>query len=109
MSQHIISCDAKGRPLFLKGYATASITAQNTFSDSVMLRGPFNVLITGTFSATVTLQRSFDNGSTWIDHPTTWTTPTWTTVTECEYGVLYRIGVKTGGFTSGTAVLRISQ
>jgi hypothetical protein len=29
--------------------------------------------------------------------------------TEAETGVLYRVGVKTGNYTSGTVVARISQ
>jgi len=83
---------------------TKSITAQNTFTDPVQLTGNFNLSISGTFSATVTVQRSTDN-STWHD------VDTFTAATE-EVGfepedVWYRAGVKTGDFTSGSAVVRL--
>ena len=84
---------------------TAAITAQNTFTDPVQLTGNFNISISGTFSATVTVQRSFDN-STWHD-VNTFTAPFQGTGFEPEV-VYYRAGVKTGAFTSGTANLRVS-
>lgn len=86
--------------------ASGSIAAQNTFTTAVQLEGYFNVSISGTFSATVTVQRSINN-STWVD------VDSWTAPSE-EYGfepelMWYRIGVKTGGYTSGTAVVRIGR
>jgi hypothetical protein len=86
--------------------ATKSITAQNTFTDPVQLSGFFNLSISGTFVATVTVQRSIDN-STWAD------VDNWTAPTE-DYGMdpetmWYRVGVKTGNFTSGTVVVRLGQ
>ena len=57
---------------------------------------------------TVTLQRSFDNGSTWLDVYST-TGNVETVVDNVESGVLWRLGIKTGNFTSGTAVCRLSQ
>ncbi|MCP4640738.1 MAG: hypothetical protein GY851_09910 [bacterium] len=87
----------------------AAITAQNTFTGNVALHGMFNVSVSGTFTATVTVQRSFDSGSTWLDMPTAYTSATQATLTEPERDVLYRIGVKAGGYTSGTANVRLSQ
>jgi hypothetical protein len=84
---------------------TASITAENTFSDPLQLVGPFNISISGTFAATVTVQRSTDN-STWRD-VNTFTSPFEGTGNEPEV-MYYRAGVKTGDFTSGTAVLRVA-
>ena len=86
--------------------ASASITAANTFTTAARLEGYLNVSISGTFVATVTVQRSIDN-STWVD------VDTWTAPTE-DYGfepelMWYRIGVKTGEFTSGTAVVRLGR
>lgn len=86
--------------------ASAAITAQNTFTTSVRLEGYFNVSIQGTFVATVVVQRSIDD-STWYD------VDSWTAPSE-EYGfepelMYYRIGVKTGGFTSGTANVRLGR
>lgn len=84
---------------------TAAITTQNTFTDPVQLTGNFNISISGTFVATVAVQRSFDN-STWHD-VNTFTAPFQGTGFEPEV-VYYRAGVKTGAFTSGTANLRVS-
>ena len=87
--------------------ASKTITAQNTFSDPVRLTGFFNLSITGTFVATVTVQRSFDNQATWQD------VDTFTKSTE-DFGMepevcWYRAGVKTGDFTSGTINVRLGQ
>ena len=87
---------------------TRSITSDNLFTDAAAIVGYFNLSISGIWGGTVTVQRSFDFGSTWYD------VGTWTANTE-EYGfepereVQYRIGIKTGEFDHGTAVVRISQ
>lgn len=83
---------------------TASLSAENTFTDAIDLVGHFNLSISGTFVATVTVQRSFDN-TNWFDVDT-FTAPIET------YGfdpsqVYYRAGIKTGAYTSGTAVISI--
>lgn len=83
---------------------TASLSAQNTFTSSLDLVGHFNLSISGTFVATVTVQRSFDN-TNWFDVDT-FTSPIET------YGFdpsqcYYRAGIKTGAYTSGTAVISI--
>lgn len=87
---------------------TASLTAENTWSDSLGLHGYFNISISGTWAGTVTVQRSFDSGTTWFD-----VEDFVANVEEFGYepedGVLYKIGIKTGNYTSGTVVLRISQ
>ena len=94
---------------------TASVTAENNFTDSISPNpwsgetyGYLNISVSGTWSATVTLQRSFDDGTTWLDTDT-WTSNVQTSLTDYEGGVLYRIGVKTGDFSSGTVVLRLSR
>jgi len=82
-----------------------TITAQNTFTDPVQLTGNFNLSISGTFAATVTVQRSTDS-STWRDVDT-FTAPSEEVGYEPEV-MWYRAGVKTGAFTSGTANVRVS-
>ena len=89
--------------------ASVSVTAENQFSSSIRVTGTgtqraFSVIITGTWSATVTLQQSTDN-ATWVDA----TSGTYTTNTAVSYNdtldnqiIYYRIGVKTGNYTSGT-------
>lgn len=94
---------------------TKTITAANSFSDPLDVQGGhenvrgggFNVSVSGTFVATVTLQRSFDGGTTWLD-VATYTSPAEAVGFEPE-GCLYRIGVKTGDFVSGSINVRVGQ
>ena len=87
-----------------------SIAAENTFSDAVtLIKGGFNLSLSGAWEATVYVQRKFSyDDTTWMD------VESFTVNGErsgCEYedDVQYRVGVKTGGYTSGTIVARISQ
>ena len=74
--------------------------------------GPFNITITGTWTGTVTLKRSFDGGTTWV--PVTsatgtamaWTANVSTSFTEPEMGVQYRAEA---ALSVGPAVVRLSQ
>lgn len=88
---------------------SASLTAENTFTDVVS--GPtapgINISISGTWAGTLTLQRRLD-GSNWRD------VHSFTANVETEWPtrgghVDWRLGFKTGGYTSGTAVVRIDQ
>lgn len=85
---------------------TASIIAQNTFTDAVRLEGYFNISLSGTWVATVTVQRSIDN-STWVDVKT-YTLNAEEVGFEPEF-MWYRVGVKTGAYTSGTVVVRLGR
>lgn len=82
-------------------------------SDTVCLKGQFNVTIWGTFVGTVHMERSFDGGTTWVDYTSpnnnafTWTGAISTVGEEPEVGVLYRLDCT--AFTSGTINYRISQ
>lgn len=87
--------------------ASKTITGDNSFTDPVRLTGFFNLSLRGTFVATVTVQRSFDEMVTWHD------VDTFTAPTE-DYGMepevcWYRAGVKTGEFTSGSISVRLGQ
>jgi hypothetical protein len=86
--------------------ATKDITAENSFTDPVQIEGYFNLSIYGTFSATVTVQRSIDK-TNWRDVDS-FTAPTEEYGFDPEY-TWYRVGVKTGGFTSGTASVRLGS
>jgi hypothetical protein len=96
----------------------ASITAENNFSDAIEVTGvdaarAFSIIITGTFVATVTLQRSVDSSAgPWTDVTGAgpWTAPVSTTFDDTldNQIIWYRIGIKTGGFTSGTAAVRLT-
>lgn len=89
-----------------------SFTSANDFSTHIRVIGVgetrrFSIVITGTFVANITLQRSFDEGASWGDVGAAYTVPT--NATPAADGldnqiVWYRIGIKTGDYTSGTAV-----
>ena len=93
---------------------SSNITAQNTFTNTIRVTGvdtarSFTVSLTDTWVATATLQRSFDDGASWIDVTdyTTNTTATYDDGLDNQI-VLYRIGVKTGNYTSGTVAASLN-
>lgn len=90
------------------GRQEASITAQNTGTGALTVpKGkPVNISISGTFAATVFVQRSFDQGSTWLDVESH-TAPV-ERIMDTPENTTVRLFVKTGGFTSGTVVARVS-
>jgi len=96
---------------------SASITAQNTFTSAIEVTGTgtdraITINISNTFVATVTLQRSFDSSTgPWADvSGKTWTAGTVESYTDGlnNQTCWYRLGVKTGEFTSGTVDIILS-
>lgn len=86
---------------------TASLTAQNTYTTPTEINGSFPMRIRGTWVGTITLQRSDDDGVTY-DDVETWSSNAVRIVTEpYAGGAHYRIGFKTGDYTSGTAEVRL--
>lgn len=76
--------------------------------------GEFNVSASGTFVATVQLERSFDNGDNWFvcssdasGTAASWTAPFSVVAEEPTPGTIYRLHC--AAFTSGTVAYRISQ
>ena len=86
---------------------TKSATGANQFSDAIELIGNFNLSISGTWAGTVTVQRMLD-GTNYYDVES-WTVNTEEYGHEPEKGIQYKVGIKTGDYTSGTCVLRLSQ
>ncbi|QIG74633.1 hypothetical protein EVC11_051 [Rhizobium phage RHph_I20] len=85
----------------------ANLNAANTFCPAVLKqekRG-YSVSISGTFVGKITIQRSFDDGTTWLDIYST-TTPQ---ELDGEFGTACKVraGFKTGDYTSGTAVVNV--
>ena len=83
-------------------------------SGSKAFKGEFNVDIDGTFSGTVVLERSFDNGITWnpasrdsAGVAAAFTVPASVVADEPEAGVLYRF--QCTAYTSGSIICRASQ
>ena len=87
---------------------TKTITEENKYSNPVALQRKFNFSLTGTFVATVVVQRSFDDGINWLD-VATFTAPGEFIGEEPEKNMRYRFGVKTGAYTSGSIIGRLSQ
>lgn len=83
-----------------------NISAQNTFTAPVLVQGgdTFDISISGTFVATVVVQRSKD-GATWLDVESFTAPAEKTGVSGSAW--YYRLGVKTGGYTSGTVVAEL--
>lgn len=91
---------------------TANISGANNFTNGIRVTGVgesrrFSISITGTWVATVTLQRSIGVSGNWEDvNGESWTANTAETYADelDNQIVYYRIGVKAAAFTSGTVV-----
>lgn len=93
---------------------SSNIASANTFSNSITVTNVgearrFTIVVSGTWTATVTLQQSLDDGSTWADI-SNYTSNVSTTYADGldNQTVQYRIGIKTGNYTSGTAAVTLS-
>lgn len=93
---------------------TASIAGEEQYTDSILVTGfederIFNVTITGVWAGTVTLQRSIGVPDAWVD-ANDWTANTDTDIDDDldDQSVYYRVGILTGDYTSGTAVVTLT-
>ncbi|CAB4139770.1 hypothetical protein UFOVP354_24 [uncultured Caudovirales phage] len=91
---------------------TASLAANDVYSAPISATQGLVLSLTGTFVATVTLQRLQDNTTlaspTWVDvinaagAITTFTTVGAYSITVPNIAGVYRFGIKPSGYTSGT-------
>lgn len=93
---------------------TAVVTAEDQFSDTIRVAGTgaqriFSIITTGTWTASLTLQYSIGAPGSWVD------AATYTTNQSISYDdgldneiIFYRLGVKSGDFTSGTINITLS-
>jgi len=93
---------------------TASITAENNFTNAIKVTGVatqriFTIIRSNTWVATVTLQRSLDSATSGFADVTTYTNNATITFDDTLDNQIawYRIGVKTSDFTSGTVDLTL--
>lgn len=105
---------APGAPEQAQSLVTGTLVALNGASSSLPLLGCFNVAVWGVFVGTVTVETSFDGGTTWIPVINkrtglgiTFAAPGAIQEDEVEPGVLYRVQMT--AYTSGTASYRISE
>lgn len=93
---------------------SATATAEDQYTNPIRVTGissgrTFGIVIGGTFTATVTLQRSLGDVGDWVD------VSSYTTAQSLTYNdsldnqvAYYRIGVKPGGYTSGSVELDLT-
>lgn len=93
---------------------TRSIGAADLYSDPIRVSGigagrSFGITITGTWSATITLQRSVGAPGAWVD-VTSYVASTSTSISDGldNQIIFYRIGIKPAGYTSGTATVLLA-
>lgn len=88
---------------------SADLTAENTFTDPILVTGitsgrVFAITISGTWVGTVTLQRSISTIGTWTDVTPYTTNQSISKDDNLDNQLIYyRLGFKTGEYTSGTA------
>lgn len=87
-----------------------SLTAEDQFTDPVRVVGvggqrALSILITGTWTATITLQMSVEEPGAWVDVETYTTNQAISYTDDLDEQIIYyRIGIKAGDYGSGTAV-----
>jgi hypothetical protein len=90
-------------------------TGEDQWTDPIRISGigngrVFRIVIAGTWAGTVRLQRSMGEPGAWVDTGSTWTANVSTTYNDDldNQVAYYRLGIKAGGYTSGTADLRLT-
>jgi len=94
---------------------SATISSADSFTSDIKVTGiaaasrTFNLAITGTFSGTVTLQRSSGTPDNWTDWQT-YTVATSVNIYDAQDNQTwyYRAGIKSGDYTSGTAAVSLT-
>lgn len=96
--------------------AEINLTGDNQFSDPIRVTGVdgarvFGIIISGTFTATITLQYSVGDPGDWIDAQAgSYTAPVSISYDDTldNQVIYYRIGIKSGDYTSGSADVVLS-
>lgn len=94
---------------------TSAISAQNTFTNQILVSSTgagraFGITVSGVWLGTVTLQRSVGVPGVWVDL-VSYSTNQSTTLNDAldNQIIYYRIGIKTGNYTSGTATVTLTH
>jgi hypothetical protein len=92
-----------------------AISGEDDFTKSIKVTGNgdariFDFIVEGTFVATVTIQFAFSEDGPWNDLSPQYTVPTSGSINDLQDGsiIFYRIGVKSGDFTSGTVTCTLN-
>ena len=92
---------------------STTISAQNTFTSNFDVELGALITISGTFVATISLQKLLTDGSTYVDVTDnngaviTFTAGGTYKLEGTGSKIVYRLGVKTGNYTSGTVNLEM--
>lgn len=89
-----------------KNFLSHTVTSAGESSSFEVFKSPYNLSISGTFEATINLERSFDEGATWLVVKV-FTLPAEKIGDEPEPGSLYRFNCTS--YTSGTANCRLGS
>lgn len=97
-------------------YVETAISSADVFTDPIRISGTsateraFGLFISGTWTATVTLQRSLATPDNWTDVATYTTNQPGTVFNDglSNQIAYYRIGIKTANYTSGTATVSLN-
>lgn len=89
-----------------KNALSHTVTSTGASSSFEVFKSPYNLSISGTFVATINLERSFDEGATWRIVKA-FTAPAEKIGDEPEPGALYRFNCTS--YTSGTANCRLGS
>lgn len=91
------------------GYIRVSGLSNLNKGDPAISSRAFSFVISGTWVGTVTVQRSFGTPGNWVDMTPTYTTNQSFTADDGldNQIVYYRAGIKTGGYTSGSATISL--
>lgn len=95
---------------FVATGSSAPFSPENSVGNGVS--APFNMSLWGTFVGTIYIERSFDNGATYLPitalgSSVTFSAPASEVFEEPEAGVLWRL--RCSAYTSGTVNYRLSQ
>lgn len=100
---------------------TATLTGENQFNQPIRISGlaagansprAITFQITGTFSGRIRIQRSFGEPGAWLDYGTSYTSAVGPVTINDGLDnqiVYYRIGFKTGEYTSGSATVTMTN
>ncbi len=93
-------------PIIEKNFLSHTVTSTGASQSFEIFKSPYNLSIYGTFSATINLERSFDEGATW-QVVRVFTIASERIGDEPEPGTLYRFNCTS--YTSGTANCRLGS
>lgn len=88
--------------------AASSAATENSYTSELNINGYFNFSISGTWAGTVSVYRTAPGGSNWYTVES-FTANCEKVGFEPEENVTYKAGFPYAGYTSGTAIIRLSR